>query len=106
MRQLLPILLAFYMVSCGVNLSAQEIIAETGSYGIDKKNKIIVWHVNNLDSILSLDKKVTSVRFNETFKLKEASRPLSYTEGHVVYSNDDYVLYITKIPLIHITINT
>lgn len=106
MRQLLPILLAFYMVSCGVNLSAQEIIAETGSYGIDKKNKIIVWHVNNLDSILSLNKKVTSVRFKETFKLKDASRPLSYTEGHAVYNTDDYVLYITKTPLIHITINT
>jgi hypothetical protein len=106
MRQLLPILLSFYILSCGVNLSAQEIIAETGSYGIDRKNKIIVWHVANLDSILSLNKKVTSLKFNETFTLKDASKQLSYTDAHSVTNDGSYVLYITKTPLVHITIDT
>jgi hypothetical protein len=85
---------------------AQEITAEKGSYGIDIKNKIIVWHQKNLDSIVSKNKKISSIQFDDNFKLKDASNHLSYTQGIGVENGEDYVLYISKIPLIHITIDT
>ena len=32
------------------SIFSQNIIADRGSFGVDKKNKIIVWHNPNLDS--------------------------------------------------------
>ncbi|AUC80888.1 CotH kinase family protein [Lacinutrix sp. Bg11-31] len=106
MKQLSYSLLIICTLLYGVHSFAQEIIADKGSYGIDTKHKIIVWHQKDLDSIVSINKKITTIKFNKNFKLKEASNQLSYTEGVSVTNGEDYVLYISKIPLIHITIDT
>ena len=84
-------------------VSSQTIIAKEGSYGIDKKNKIIVWHESNLDSILSLNKNSTQIKFNEDFTFMSAETPISYTEkSNLKYNNETYSLYITKLPVINI----
>ncbi|WP_452223173.1 CotH kinase family protein [Lacinutrix chionoecetis] len=106
MRHILFTLLSFCFLCCGDTSFAQEITAAKGSYGIDKKNKIIVWHQKNLDSVLSNSKIIKSLKFNEVFTIKDSANTLSYTDSYTVTNGDDYTLYITKMPLIHITINS
>lgn len=90
----------------GAHTFAQEIIAKKGSYGIDNKHKIIVWHEKNLDSINAINNNTTRLKFDDSFTLNDASKQLSYSQGISVSNGDDYVLYISKIPLIHIKMDT
>ncbi len=87
--------------------SAQELVAEKGSFGIDTKNKIIVWHVFNLDSILKVSKNIKSIKFNESFRIQDLStKNLSYTNSISLSNGNSYKLYISKLPIIHLDVNT
>ena len=69
--------------------SAQELVAEKGSFGIDTKNKVIVWHVFNLDSILKVSKNIKSIKFNESFRIQDLStKNLSYTNSISLTNGD------------------
>ncbi|RAJ16795.1 CotH kinase family protein [Olleya aquimaris] len=91
---------------CFVPTFAQDIVAEEGSYGVDDTNKVIVWHTSNLDSVVTAHKTITSLKFDKIYTLEDASSNLSYTNQYKVSNSDSYTLFITKLPLIHITINT
>ncbi|RLJ64429.1 CotH protein [Lacinutrix venerupis] len=107
MKYLSQLTLMSFILLFLTQCSAQDMVtADQGSFGVDKKNKIIVWHQQNLDAILSKNKNIVSINFNEDFSLKNTSKKLSYNEGINVTNGDDYTLYISKIPLIHITIDT
>ena len=99
--------LSFFFSLCFTTLSAQELVAEKGSFGVDDKNKIIVWHVTNLDSVKTINKNLTSIKFNKNYELENTTfESLSYTNGILISNTENYTLYITKLPLIHLKINT
>ena len=50
MKLLLKLLLFISLCFC-TNFLAQDLVAEKGSFGVDTKHKIIVWHIPNLDSV-------------------------------------------------------
>ena len=106
MKNIYHTLLITCTLLCGLTSCAQEIKAEKGSYGIDKKNKIIVWHQKDLDAVVTENKNITSIQFDENFTLKNTSKRLSYSEGFTVENNNEYTLYITKLPIIHIKLDS
>ena len=106
MKQLSSISLLVCTLFCVFSSFSQSIIAKKGSYGIDEKNKIIVWHQKHLDSIISANNKITSIKFNDTFKVTNSSNPLSYTKGIEVNNGENYVLYISTLPLINVSLNS
>lgn len=107
MKQLLFIICLLFSLGFTVSLSAQELVAEKGSFGVDIKNKIIVWHVANLDSIKTINKNINTIKFNKNFILKgTTTENLSYTKENFVTNEDNYRLYISKLPLIHIAVDT
>jgi hypothetical protein len=104
MKQLLSIICLFFCFN--LSFLAQGLVAEKGSFGVDDKNKVIVWHVTNLDSVKIINKKVNTLRFNKNFKLNDTTiDSLSYTKGVSISKGDTYTLYISKLPLIHLTVN-
>ena len=81
---------------------SQTITPKKGSFGVDKNNKIIVWHESNLDSILKQNNNNSTITFNNNFNIAAAST-ISYTEKtKLTYNNEEYSLYVTKLPVIHI----
>lgn len=83
---------------------AQAIVAEKGSFGVDTNNKIIVWHQKNLDSLNTLS--ISDLKFDSNFKINEPTKALSYSEIKGTLNNEEYTLYISRIPLVHITVDT
>ena len=94
----------FMVISCtGLG---QEIVAEKGSYGVDETNKIIVWHVSDIDSLLSESTTIARLKFNTAFGIVNQSKPLSYS-APIPVTNDsvNYTLFITKLPIVHIALD-
>ena len=83
----------------------QQIVASKGSFGIDHQNKIIVWHAKGLDSIAAATNyKMKDIVFDEKFTLTLSIAKLSYSEVlPVSKKGDTYALYISDLPIIHIT---
>jgi len=102
MKQFIYILILL----CGINSFAQDIIAKKGSFGIDKEHNIIVWHEKNLDSVIKANSKISNVVFGESFIVNDAVKPLSYSNAISISNGENYVLYISKIPLVHIKVDT
>jgi len=102
MKQFIYILILL----CGINSFSQDIIAKKGSYGIDKEHNIIVWHEKNLDSVNKVNSKISNVVFGESFIVNDAVKHLSYSNAISISNGENYVLYISKIPLVHISIDT
>ncbi|MFD1063491.1 CotH kinase family protein [Winogradskyella litorisediminis] len=88
-------LLFFVSTSC-----SQDIIAEKGSYGIDIERKIIVWHQTNLAS-----QNVKSITFDKTYVFDKKGEKLTHNNAISVKADTKYKLYITKLPIIHISMN-
>ncbi|QTE24328.1 CotH kinase family protein [Polaribacter cellanae] len=106
MKQLFKLFFLFSMCF-GTSFFAQELVAKKGSFGVDTKNKIIVWHVANLEVLKSVNKNATAIRFNKKFNLKETTiKSFSYTNNIPVSNGNNYKLYITKLPLVHLKVNT
>ncbi len=86
------------------NVHSQKITAIEGSFGIDKSKKIIVWHNKNMDSLLSKYKKVDSLNFEEDFAIIDSSATIKDSiKIKLSNRNEIYSLYVTKLPVIHIT---
>jgi spore coat protein H len=97
-----------YITCCLIFNSAcsQDITAPKNSYSIDAANNIIVWHVNEENSSV-LGKKATEINFEGNFKATFKSSRLSYENSYDVSKNGKtYKLYLTKLPLVHITLDT
>lgn len=105
MEQLLYKALPLLFLLFSSVIFGQEIEANKGSYGIDEANKIIVWHVAELDSVLLENKTISSIKFDASFIISDTDKPLSYSEANKVTKVDSYVLYISKLPLVHITLD-
>ena len=101
------LLLLISVFACAGNSNQpQEVVAIENSFGIDVANKLIVWHVENIDSLNANHKKITEFNFGEKYKCKNSAPKLSYSEPLVITKGGtDYTLYITKLPLVHITVN-
>ncbi|WP_299671482.1 CotH kinase family protein [uncultured Polaribacter sp.] len=107
MKQLLCKVCLLFSLFASTSLLAQELVAEKGSFGVDEQHKMIVWHVSNLDAVKTTQKKLNRIRFHKSFKLKEATiDSLSYTKRIAVSNGDTYTLYISKLPLIHLAVDT
>ncbi|MDO6598132.1 CotH kinase family protein [Oceanihabitans sp. 2_MG-2023] len=106
MKQFVQFLFSVSLLLNVLNAFAQEVIAKNGSYGIDKENRVIVWHTSNLDSLTSVNEKITSIKFDASFTLVNSKKQLSYSNINVVKGKEAYTLYISKLPLVHITIDT
>ena len=103
MRKLFFKLLLLFSLCFSTSFLAQVMVAKKGSFGVDDKNKIIIWHVPNLDSII---KKFSVIEFNKIFKLSDGvTNELSYEKKILVRNKDIYSLFISKYPLIHLTFN-
>lgn len=97
-------LILFYFLNISFVLS-QNIQAKPGSYGVDHDLKMIVWHVKNLDSLNQTN--ITDIELNTSFKTKDIDNKWSYKRPKIVTQNKtDYNLYVTKLPLVHINIDT
>ncbi|QOD60005.1 CotH kinase family protein [Polaribacter haliotis] len=107
MKPLLFNICLLITVCFNTSLLAQELVAEKGSFGVDTKNKIIVWHITDLDAIKTANKNGNTIKFNKNYKLKETTiQSLSYKNSSVVSNEENYKLYITKLPLVHLTVDT
>ncbi|WP_452219660.1 CotH kinase family protein [Lacinutrix salivirga] len=104
MKQFTYLLCSVLLLLKGINGYAQQVIAEQGSFGIDTEHKIIVWHISDLESLNSTNNTITSIKFDKEFFLEDASEKLAYSKSSSV--KGDYTLYLTKFPLVHITIDT
>jgi len=83
---------------------SQEIVAKEGSFGLDENKKIIVWHQTNIDSLLLTKGKINSFKFGKKFVVVDTAKSLSYTMPLTLSFRDDlYLLYVTKLPLIHLS---
>ena len=83
---------------------SQTIKADVNSFFVDEKNKMILWHVSDLDSI----KNLKAIKFKNKLEFKKLFKfPLSYQESYVVShkENKEYKLYITKLPIVQIAFN-
>ncbi|GMN04645.1 hypothetical protein MTsPCn5_00330 [Croceitalea sp. MTPC5] len=88
-------------------LAAQEITADAGSFGIDDKNKIIVWHHNASDSKATLPKRIKKIRFGTSYKILDKIKSFSYSRSYTIKRRrDTFALYITRLPLIIIDVDT
>ena len=95
--------ISFYQM----NIEAQNVKAKKGSFGVDKINKIIVWHQSNIDSVSLANINIKRFRFKNNYKLVDTVNSLSYAEKYAVTrKGTSYALYITKLPLVQIDVDT
>ncbi|PSG87367.1 CotH kinase family protein [Aurantibacter aestuarii] len=86
---------------------SQSVTAEKDSYGIDQTNKLIVWHVPDLDASLSIGQNVSELVFDSNYKMVSSNTKLSYEQSYKVNANGtDYKLYVTKLPIIQVELDT
>ena len=99
-----PSVLLLNVLLLGVIANGQEIVAEKGSFGIDDTHKIVVWHVNDIDSLVSTNNTIAHLKFNHAFGVVDRSTPISYSNSIAISKGKvDYTLFITKLPIVHIT---
>jgi len=83
------------------------VIPQKESFHIDLGNKLIVWHVKDIEKQFSEKKKNLKIEFGDNFNLQIDSDKLDYTKSYVVQkSNSNFKLYLSKLPLLSITIDT
>ena len=70
MKQLTFSLFVLFLYS-SITFFGQEIIADKGSFGVDDKNSIVVWHVSNIKDFQS--KNANTLVFGKRFILKDSS---------------------------------
>lgn len=99
MKQLSLLSVILFSISL---ISAQEITAKKGSFGVDDIDKIIVWHQSDLTSVSG---KIEAVIFDKKFQFKQAEEGLDYSKSYTVSNGDDYTLYISKLPVINISVD-
>lgn len=99
MKKLKYIILHFAVILFVSTSCAQEITADKGSFGIDKENGIIVWYQNDLGS-----QSIKSITFDTEYSLDDDSK-LSYNVAISVKGDKAYKLYITKLPIIHLSMD-
>lgn len=96
-------LFSFYQL----NIQAQNVKAKEGSFGIDKVNKIIVWHLSNVDSVSRVNRNIKSIKFKNRFKLLDTVQSLSYSNKYnLTRKGSSYALYISKLPLVQMHVDT
>lgn len=89
-----------------LGVKAQNAKAAKGSFGIDKINKIIVWHQSDID-LQSRVGSTTGFKFNKKYRLSSAVKSLSYNKKYEVNrAGKSFDLYITKLPVIQIDVDT
>lgn len=94
----------FLLIS--LKVVGQEIVAEKGSFGIDKAKKMIVWHVSNIDSLRLESKSISQLKFNDSFRIVNSSNSFTYAAPvPLIYEGVKYKLFITKLPLVHINLD-
>ena len=100
------LLLCISFFCIGKPAYAQVIVAEENSFGVDDVHKLIVWHERKLDSLNAANGPKKEFYFGKKFKNENPDGKLSYAEPLSVSSKENvYTLYITKLPLVHLTVN-
>jgi len=102
----ISLLMLLVLLCSPLHIKAQshEFIAKEGSFGIDKTNKIIVWHIGADSSLIGNNQK-TSISFDNTVKIAIGASQLSYSVPlHFLYLDDPYTLYITRFPVINMVV--
>ena len=105
----LRILIFLCLFSMGSSLyilgQSSGVRAIEGSFGVDSTLKVIVWHENNIDSVALASRGTKSFFFDQKFDIIDAPVKLSYvTPVKLKGAKDVYTLYITKYPLIHLSV--
>lgn len=109
MIRILPTYLIFSILCSFFHFTivAQEIIGKEGSFGIDNKNKIIVWHNDTIDSNYSATKRIKKIRLKTSYKMVDKVKSLSYSRPYrIKRKKDTFSLYVTKLPIILIDVDT
>ncbi|MEO9892023.1 CotH kinase family protein [Aurantibacter sp.] len=84
---------------------SQKIKARKGSFGIDKSNKIIVWHHSKIDTISFTSSKIKGFKFGNSFKVLDTISSLAYSKEYKVSRKGNiYSLYISKLPLVQVKV--
>ncbi|RNC84848.1 MAG: spore coat protein CotH [Winogradskyella sp.] len=82
---------------------SQTIKAQSGSFGVDSTNNIIIWHIADFEQLDTYQ--ISGIDFGELFKLDKPSK-LNYTDVFSVTAQDKtYKLFITSLPVIHLKLN-
>ena len=102
MKKLELIIVVLPILFLGKISFSQNIVAKKGSFGIDETNKIIVWHHTKLDYEKE-NKKIESITFDKVYRLTEDVKQLSYDQAISLKNEKTYTLYLTQLPLIHIS---
>lgn len=96
------IILFFQFWGQGQNVKAPE-----GSFGVDDSNSVIVWHESAIDSVSRANDKIAGFTFGERFMLVDTIATLSYNKKYEVFREGRrYTLYISKLPLIQVKVDT
>ncbi|GAA0871724.1 hypothetical protein GCM10009117_08700 [Gangjinia marincola] len=81
-------------------LLSQKIKALPGSYGVDRGNKVIIWHIPSEDSFSSLN---TEIEFDYVYQFLKKNSALSYDQAfELTHEADKYTLYLTKLPVVKV----
>lgn len=106
-RTYLSLLLFFVLALVSHKGLSQDITAEKGSFGVDKGHNIIVWHANKIDSLFTKKDEATRLNFDKQYTILEPQKRLSpNTPYRISDGEQNYSLYLTKLPIVHIGIDT
>ncbi len=101
------VLLFCFCVGTETHIQAQQLVAETGSYGIDAKQKLVVWHEAHLRALTGKNTTATQLEFLGETPFKVALKDLSYSKStSVAVNGETYRLYVSKLPMVSLRIDT
>ncbi|WP_226294290.1 CotH kinase family protein [Aquimarina algicola] len=106
LKQYITSFLLFICFSFVFGQEVTQVIARKESFGIDQKNKIIIWNFKVTDSTKRAHKKYTQVLFSKLCQKTILTDSLSYKNSYLIQNNNEvYKLYISRLPIISISID-
>ena len=83
----------------------QYITAKKGSFEIDRKLNIVIWHTPNIDSTLAAISNTQALNFQEEYKIVRKADSLKQSNKiKLTHNNNTFDLYLSRLPIVSLTI--
>lgn len=93
--------------SYAIGVTAQKLKAKKGSFGVDELNRIIVWHTDSIKTASFAKRRIKKLVFDKPYKVLDTIHSLSFNQRiSVDRKGKVFSLFITKFPLVHLTVDT